>query len=114
VEDAIAAADAAAAVRDQVQHQQQQQQQRSFTRSGSSSSSSDEEDLAVLLTSAADKLYKQRLRELHALMSAEGLQQLRLTPQQYDSLQVSCCAKRMYAWWCCVVNMLMSLCGGIL
>lgn len=88
MEDAIAAADAAAAVRDQVQHQQQQQQQRSFTRSGSSSSSSDEEDLAVLLTSAADKLYKQRLRELHALMSAEGLQQLRLTPQQYDSLQV--------------------------
>jgi hypothetical protein len=91
VEDAIAAADAAAAVRD---HVQQQQQQQHFAPappspiSSSSDSDSEAEDLALLLSSAADKLYRQRLRELHALMSPEGLQQLQLTPQQYESLQV--------------------------
>jgi hypothetical protein len=49
----------------------------------------EQEDLAAVLCSAADKLYKARLRELSALMSPGALQQLQLTPQQIDSLQVT-------------------------
>lgn len=79
-------------------HQQQQQHDQGYGTSSSSSSSGttsidsdgDAEQLAVLLMSAADKLYKQRLRDLHALMSPEGLMQLQLTRQQFDSLQVGC------------------------
>jgi hypothetical protein len=93
VEDAIAAADAAAAVRDQLQQQQQRHQGHLAlpppgTTTSSSSSDGSDADLAVLMSSAADKLYKQRLRELQSLMSPEGLSQLQLTRQQYDSLQV--------------------------